>query len=299
MAYGLRRITVGAWCIILASTSLAATYKPVVLDRSHNHDRYHTRPCDVVREFRAYVVSFDGSGDNDHNGEGDRWSIPEWAAREIKQHPDPPQSGPARPTWFTDPELHELGLAPDDQTYHFSNEWREANPKSPQLGYDRGHMCMKLTAFCLGDNADWNTHITLNACPQRSLLNQGSWLDLEKPTARWADEHGRIWIVCGPIIHGGIVKKWLGQEGEMAIAVPDAFFKIVIRQSIDPDRPDVLAFICPQEHEHYTKTGPLDHTLFLKSVDDIEQATRLDFRTRLPDEDEAAVEARAAQELWE
>ena len=105
--------------------------------------------------------------------------------------------------------------------------------------------------------------------------------------------------MCGPIVYGGIVKKWLGQEGELKIAVPDAFFKIVIKQGDDPDRPDVLAFVYPQAHESYTKSGPFDHTPFLKSVDAVEQATGLDFVTLLPDEDEAALESVAAAELWD
>jgi len=286
----------------LATLLLALTgssYKPIVLDRTYNHDKYLTRPADIVREFRAYVVSFDGPDDDDGNGTEDRWGIPEWVAYEIKQHPNPPTSGPARPDWFTDPPLNELGIAPTDATYHFSQEWRDEDPTSPQLGYDRGHLCMKLIAFRLGVDADWNTHVVLNACPQKSLLNQGIWLDLEEKTAKWADEFGHVWVVCGPVIYGHIVKGWLGQEGEMKIAIPDAFFKIVIKESATPNRPDVLAFIYPQEHPQYTKSGPFDHTLFLKSVDDVEQATGLDFLMLLPDQDEAAVETAPAEGLWE
>lgn len=287
---------------VLATLLLALTgssYKPIALDRTYNHDKYLMRPADIVREFRAYVVSFDGPDDDDGNGTEDRWGIPEWVAYEIKQHPNPPASGPPRPDWFTDPSLSELGIAPTDATYHFTEEWRNENPTSPQLGYDRGHMCMKLIAFRLGADADWNTHIVLNACPQKSLLNQGIWLDLERKTAEWADQFGRVWVVCGPVINGDIVKEWLGQDGEMKIAIPDAFFKIVIKESATTNRPDVLAFIYPQEHPHYTMSGPFDHTLFLKTVDEVEQATGLDFLTLLPDPDEAAVEAAQAEGLWE
>ena len=173
-----------------------------------------------------------------------------------------------------------------------------ANPNSPQLGYNRGHMCRKLTAFRLGADADWNTHVFLNACPQKGTLNQGNWLDLENRVPAWADQHGNVWVVCGPIIYGGIVKQWLGQTGEMKIAIPDAFFKIVIKESANPDRPDVLAFIYPQEHPAYSRSGPYDHVPFLTSVDAIEQATGLDFLTILPDADEAAVEAVTATGLW-
>ena len=85
----------------------------------------------------------------------------------------------------------------------------------------------------------------------------------------------------------------------MKIAIPDAFFKIVIKESAIPNRPDVLAFIYPQEHPRYTASGPFDHTPFLKTVDEVEQATGLDFLTLLPDEDEAATEAARPEGLWE
>ena len=48
-----------------------------------------------------------------------------------------------------------MKIAPADDTYHFSLEWREQNPNSKFLGYDRGQMCMKHIAWRLGADADW------------------------------------------------------------------------------------------------------------------------------------------------
>ena len=45
----------------------AAELKPIVLDPSYNHDKYQTLPKDIIREFRAYTVSFDS--DDDDNGD--------------------------------------------------------------------------------------------------------------------------------------------------------------------------------------------------------------------------------------
>lgn len=289
-------VTVGIVAALPVS-SVRLTYKTITLDRSYNHDKHLTRPADIVREFRAYVTSFDGPDDNDGNGAGDIWGIPEWVAFHIKAHPGLP-GGPSRPTWFTDTHLHAQGLAPKKETYHFSIPWRAANPTSPQLGYDRGHMCRKYTAFRHGADADHNTFTFLNACPQKSDFNQGIWGDLENKIAAWADANGEVWVVTGPIIYGGIVKQWLGQAGEMKVAIPDAFFKIVIKESGTADRPDVLAFIYPQEHPGYSLAGPHNHVSFLKSRDDIEAATGLDFLTILPDADEATVEAATATALW-
>ena len=156
---------------------------------------------------------------------------------------------------------------------------------------------MKQHAWRLGANADWNTHTVLNAVPQRKDFNSGIWLDLEKKTAEWADAYGAVWIVTGPIIEEKTPSDWLGEEGEMKIAIPDALFKIVIKESQNPNRPDVLAFIYPQEGENY-RSGPFDHTEYLISVNGVEARTGLNFLTSLPDQDEDAIEQIIPTALW-
>ncbi|MEM8994527.1 MAG: DNA/RNA non-specific endonuclease [Acidobacteriota bacterium] len=277
----------------------ALDYKPIELDSNYQHDRWITQPQDIMREFRAFVLSFDGADDDDGDGDGDRYAIPHWVAYEIKAFPGELGAGPERPSsWLTDRELFEDGVAAGDASYKFSRDFRRANPESPQLGYDRGHMCMKLHAWRLGVNADWNTHTTLNACPQQGELNQGIWLDLEKRTADWADRYGRVWIVAGPVIYGAGPSLWLGEDGEVPVAVPDAFFKLVIREEDGVDAPEVLAFLYPQFGIGYKESGGYDHAPYLTSVDVLEALTGLDFLTALDDETEARVERTTAVELW-
>lgn len=281
-----RALTGALLCLLLATTvaALATELKPIEIPPDYQHERWGTQPRDIVREFRAYTVSFDSQDDNDGDGAGEAWGIPEWVAYEIKQHPDPPRKGPERPRpWITDEGLHEQEIAPDDASYTGST-------------YDRGHMCQKLIAFRLGLSADWNTHTVLNACPQEPDLNRGIWLDLEKKTAEWADEHGAVWVVCGPVFLGRKPRHWIGDEGEVPVAVLDAFFKVVVKGSADPDHPDVPAFLYP--HHRYRKGGPYDHKPFLVSVNYIEALTGLDFLTVLPDDAEDAVESVVATDLW-
>ena len=80
----------------------------------------------------------------------------------------------------------------------------------------------------------------------------------------------------------------------MPVAIPDAFFKIVIKESIDSNKPDVLAFIYPQN----TERDDRDHAKYLVSVDEIEQKTGLNFLTILPDSDEEEIESIKASEIW-
>jgi len=272
----------------------AADFKPIELNPAYDHDKYITQPKDIVRVFRAYMTSFDSADDDNGDGKPDRWGIPEWVAYEIKRFPRQLAPGPRRPrSWITDKGLHAAGITPKDDTYRYSRQFRNTHPN----WYVRGHLCMKQHAWRLGANADWNTHTVLNAVPQRKDFNSGIWLDLEKKTADWADSYGAVWIVTGPIIEEKTPLEWLGEEGEMRIAIPDALFKIVIKESQDSNRPDVLAFIYPQEGENYRR-GPFDHAEYLTSVDGVEARTGLDFLTSLADDDEAVVERLIPTALW-
>jgi endonuclease G len=120
--------------------------------------------------------------------------------------------------------------------------WRSAHPN----WFVRGHLAMKLHAERLGHDAAHNTHTMLNAVPQQGDFNGGIWLDLENLTAAWANHFGAVWIIAGPVIIDNEPIAWLGDPDEFQIAIADALFKIVIRESDTPGQPDVLAFLYPQ-----------------------------------------------------
>lgn len=281
--------------LLLLFTTIAAQaqqLKPVVLDESYQHDKYNTQPKDIVREFRAYTVSFDGKDDDNGDGQADYWRIPEWVSYEIKAMDDPAK-GPKRPSkWITDEALHEQGICATDNAYKYSQEFRSSHPN----WYARGHMCMKLIAWRHGANADWNTHTLLNACPQRQNNNAGIWLDMEKKTIDWANQYGSVWVICGPVFNGSSPSSTIGEteKGELAVAVPDAFFKIVVRKGSNATKPEVLAFIYPQETERKDK----NHSKYLVSVDEVEQRTGLDFFTCFSAEQQQVIEANKAGAIW-
>lgn len=266
-----------ALIFVLAFEANAAQYKPIVLDSNYSHDKWVTKPHDINKEFRAYEVSFDSNDNNVALG------IPEWVAHEIKPHPAPLGKGPKRPSkWIADPDVNPV---PTDDSYRSSN-------------YDRGHMCQKYIAWRLGTNADWNTHTTLNACPQSPSFNRGIWKDLEDKTAAWADTSGEsVWVICGPVFAKNKAIHWIGDSGEIPVAVPHGFYKIVVRESPGSNQPDVLAFLYPHHHL-YKQAGPHDHVPYLVSVNRIEKLTGLDFLTALPNKIEKKVEKTIATSLW-
>jgi DNA/RNA endonuclease G (NUC1) len=84
------------------------------------------------------------------------------------------------------------------------------------------------------------------------------------------------------------------------VAIPDAFFKIVVREG-DGGEVEVLAFNYPQRGVGYRVKKPetYNHIPYLTNVDAIEHFTGLDFLTALSDEMESEVEKKTAVELWE
>jgi endonuclease G, mitochondrial len=200
----------------------------------------------------------------------------------------------ARPgTWITDNALRTSGIMPEDSSYRTTNAFRRAHP----AWFARGHLAMKFLAERLGEDAGWNTHTFYNAVPQRQLFNAGIWLDLELMTGAWAQRFGSVWVVSGPIFADRHPYAHLGDLGEFPVAIPEALFKIVIKQGVDPDRPDVFAFLYPQVGPGYT-VRPFNHARFLTTVDEIEQLTGIDFLMSLPDAVEGEIERQQALGLW-
>ena len=281
--------------LVLIAGIASARPKPIEIPEGYEHDKWNTAPDDAIRKFGAFTSSFDTDDDDTGDGVKDLWGIPQWVAYHMKAFRGSPNTE-NRPAWFTDNGLKNQGFAPTDDTYKYLKAFRKAHPN----WYVRGHLCMKLHAARISPEAEWNTHTMLNAVPQRQEFNAGIWLDLEHKTADWADLYSEVWIIAGPVVDLDEPSALLGEpdKDEMLIAIPDALFKIVVRSSPDDHRPDVLAFIYPQQDDGYDD-GPYDHTKYLVSVGDIEAATGLDFFTSLSEADQTAIERKAATGLWE
>jgi endonuclease G len=117
-------------------------------------------------------------------------------------------------------------------------------------------------------------------------------------TAGWADTSGAsVWVICGPVFKEDMAIEWIGEPGEIRVAVPHGFYKIVVRETQTPNEPEVLAFLYPHHHL-YRQAGPHDHLQYLVSVDDIEQLTGLNFLTSLPNNIENTIESAVATSLW-
>ena len=294
--------------LVLCSVQAHAAGRPVLPPPDgYEHAKYAPEP-DIFKEFRGFVLSFD-SKDEDFGMQGSvMLRVPHWVAQEVRRWEPPEDESDDdqawcldtlkdRPRWFTDADLFDSGVAPDDRSYRNS-------------GFDRGHMAMKLLVERLGQDAAYNTHTVLNAIPQRPRFNQRIWQSLEFLTGAWAQEYGTVWIIQGPVFYQGKVQAWIGDEGERQIAVPDAAFKIVIREKTANEKsmvtgqakeaPEVLAFLYPQLGPGYFGTSAgYRHDRFLTTIDEIEELTGLDFKPSTNSSIERGVERHRAETLWE
>jgi DNA/RNA endonuclease G (NUC1) len=271
--------TILGFCFLLwlcGPLPVFSQYAPIVLDDRYEHDKWGTEPRDLMFFFEAYTVSFDGADDNNGDGRADLWGVPEWVSYEIKAFAgDYPLAD--RPRWMTDPELYAAGIAPGDASYGVSGTGRLGEVKT-DYRFVRGHLCPKDTAERISRDAAYNTHTLLNAVPQLQWQNNGIWKNLETLCTGWADSWGRIWVICGPVFFNRTPSLWLGQDDEMRVAVPDALFKIVIRE--DPaETLKTLAFLIPNILPRENR-NPAD---FITSLTRIEDLTGLSFLTPLGD----------------
>ena len=288
------RVGIAFLALLLGGNVQAQSLRPIVLDPAYDHDRWGTSNRGVLKDFRAYRSSFDDLDDDDGFGGADAMGVPEWVAYEIKAFGGECVVTHPRPDWITDEELRDAGIMPDDNSYRTTALFRNAH----RAWFERGHLAAKVLAARQGEDAEWNTHTFYNAVPQRAVaFNGGIWRNLEDLTGAWAQHFGAVWVVAGPIFGDHHAFAHLGDPGEFPVAIPEALFKIVIKESETPTQPDVLAFIYPQIGPGYT-FRPYDHTRFLTTVDEIEKLTGINFLMSLPATVEATVEANQNRALW-
>ncbi len=154
-------------------------------------------------------------------------------------------------------------------------------------GYDRGHMAPNHgIATRYGAEAQTETFLMSNVCPQRSNLNKRVWERLESLLADdYANRFEELWVIVGPIFDASIERLPSGVE------VPDAFFMVLL--DVDGGKPRMLAFIVPQD---VAGDEPLEK--FLTSVDEVERQTGLDLFSDLEDELEERLESARTSHLW-
>lgn len=209
---------------------------------------------------RAYIVGY-----------SDALAAPRWAAYRVADLDKIPKPAP-RPEKFETDRRTAARVSPEDYT---------------GSGYDRGHLAPNYAiATRHGAAAQRETFLMSNIVPQRHALNGGLWRELEEKIATsWPARYGEVWVIVGPVF-GANPSRLRG-----GVAVPEAFFKIVIDEHEGKLR--TLALLVPQETPARAEPEP-----FLTSVAEIQRRTGLDFLSELEDAAERQVEAQRAARVW-
>ncbi len=204
-------------------------------------------------------------------GYSDALGNPVWAAYRVADLPRIPEP-PKRPERFEVDRRTAARVAPD--AYSSS-------------GYDRGHMAPNYAiATRYGAAAQRETFLMSNITPQLHALNAGLWRELEMRIATsYPARYGEVWVIVGPVF-GANPKTLRG-----GVAVPEAFFKIIVDESEGKLR--TLAFIVPQE-----TAADAEPRRYLTTIDEIQRRTGLDFLSELEDAAEREVESRRAEKVW-
>ena len=95
-------------------------------------------------------------------------------------------------------------------------------------------------------------------------------------------------IVCGPVLRGDS-HKTIGRQRSRRITVPEAFYKVVLRTGKNPA---AIGFI----YDNNGSSQPMHQAV--RSVDEIEQITGLDFFSSLPDDVERRIESKSSLADW-
>ena len=163
-------------------------------------------------------------------------------------------------------------------------EPRAINADFKDSGFSRGHLCPA------GDNkwdrgAMYETFLLSNICPQNANLNSGVWNQIEISCRQWAERHGDLYIITGPMF---FKSQELRLIGENQVAVPDAFFKVILCLN----EPKAIGFICRNTDGNKRKDQ------YINSLSQVERLTGLHFFPMLDSEKRKLVEDHADINEW-
>ena len=150
-------------------------------------------------------------------------------------------------------------------------------------GYDRGHLApaadMKWDAQMMQES-----FLLSNVSPQVNSFNGGIWKRLEDWCRGLAVRRGSLFVITGPVFPDDETHETIGAS---KVTVPKFFYKVVY----DEREQRMVGFIMPNKaNKNIYK--------FAVSVDEVEEATGLDFFCKLPKTLQDRIEAECDTRKW-
>ena len=152
-------------------------------------------------------------------------------------------------------------------------------------GYDWGHLAPAGDMHS-SEKTMAESFSMANMSPQAPAFNRGIWSKLEQVVSRFAYSEGSVFVVTGPVFVDDEDAKTIGPN---QVRVPEFFYKVVYDET-PPCK--MIAFILPN------MGSKKDVRDFVVSVDDVEEATGLDFFSALPQEVQRELESKSDLSKW-
>ncbi|MCQ2313312.1 MAG: DNA/RNA non-specific endonuclease [Paludibacteraceae bacterium] len=259
------RLIINIFLCFVFGTTLAFVQKKhddIIINHPHQYElaSLQSDQTENIVKHIGYTVSYNSE-----------WRLPNWVAYELTSE-EVEGIYPRENNFRDDPDIY--GEA-ESSTYTNS-------------GYDRGHMApagdMKWSKISMKES-----FYMTNICPQNHNLNGGDWKELEEHVRLMATKYEHVYICCGPIVSAK--HKTIGNYSFEKIVVPDAFFKVLLRQK--DSTWTSIGFKMPNKAGHNALSS------YAMSVNDLEKLTEIDFFYNLPDSIEDIVEKSYKLSDWD
>lgn len=152
-------------------------------------------------------------------------------------------------------------------------------------GFDRGHLAASAD-FRWNQSALSESYYYSNMTPQRPGFNRESWAEVEDFVRGYAIENNvDIFVVTGPVLHDDLPKI---KRSPNKVSIPEYHYKI----AFDPVNERAVGFLMPNK----LCEGPAES--YIKTIDEIEEVTGLDFFPNLDPETAERVEGSIDYKPW-
>lgn len=155
-----------------------------------------------------------------------------------------------------------------------------------------------------------NSFIMSNMAPQFCQFNRGVWQILESLGRLWVKDRGTLYVITGSIFdrdHDGkrdpdsAAKRMKSNNGKSRVAVPSAFYKILIHQK-DDGTVETIAFLLPHDQTDLDSDAAFQYLeKHIRSIEEIEAVSGVRFFPKVaqerPEAEAATVKPRASG-LW-
>lgn len=152
-------------------------------------------------------------------------------------------------------------------------------------GYDRGHL-MPAADMTWSEVALSESFYYSNMSPQHPSFNRGVWKRLESKVRSWCAESDSLFVTTGPVFN-----TIFGVIGPNKVAVPGAYFKVIIR--FKQNKKEGIAFLLPN-----TSSKNLLET-FVYSIDSLEKVVGIDFFHHQNEEFQRNTESSMDIAMWD